>query len=57
MVSGLALGIDAVSHKGALEAEDFLESSVLLQDSKIGSTAAFLGSGKGMDCSTTPWLL
>ena len=45
VVSGLALGVDGASHKGALAAENFIEAPISLQDSKIGTTAAFLGSG------------
>ena len=44
VVSGLALGIDASAHKGALAFED-LEVVENYQVLKNGATAAFLGSG------------
>lgn len=47
VVSGLALGIDAAAHKGALATidEDFEINGNCGENVKIGATAAFLGSG------------
>lgn len=42
VVSGLALGIDAAAHKGALSCDVFVDS---MENGKNGVTAAFLGSG------------
>ena len=42
VVSGLAMGIDAAAHKGALSVDDDFAFS---DNCEIGSTAAFLGSG------------